>query len=470
MPWALALACAHDPRSGRAQDGSLGWRYRIDVPAALDRLGVEVCFTGAPPRRLVIDDDDAAAVAAVGDLEADGGSPRLDPGSGSIVLGKLPDGACVRYSVALDRLIDGADSRQTARFGDVVAVEPRLVLWRPATLYHEAQIDAELRLAPGVASSVSWEPLGEDRYRVPVTALMWASQAMFGPLVKQRVEAAGATFDVAIVDRPRKLSEAGLARWLSTAADTVAGLYGAFPTERMQVTIVPFPGAAGPVYFGMALRGGGPAVVLLVASEAPDHAFPGEWVAIHEFLHHGMPFVRHADAWLSEGFVTYYTEVLPTRRGFRSEQAGWDALEDGFTRGRRDGTGLTLAEESRDMHETHSYQRVYWGGAAIALLVDVALRLGGGGRSLDEGMRHLLRCCAHAPRMWPADEVLRELDAWAGRPFFAELAAAWLQASDFPALQDTYRKLGVDVIKGELTLNETAPAADVRRAIFARPP
>ncbi len=469
-PAALALACAHGAGDRPGRDSSLAWRYRVDVPAALDRLAVEVCFPGQPPRRLVVDDDDPAAVAALGDLQADGGTARIDHGAGAIVLGRLPPGACVRYAVDVDRLIDGSDSRQTTRFDDVVSIEPRMFLWRPATLFYEAEIEAELVLAPGVEASVSWEPRGDGRFRLPVTALTWASQAVFGKLVRQRVEAAGAVFDVAIVDRPRKLTEAGLERWLTTAADTVASLYGRFPTERMQVVLVPFPGAGGPVYFGMATRGGGPAALLLVASEAADHTFPGEWVAIHEFLHHGMPFIRHADAWMSEGFVTYYTEVLPTRRGFRSERSGWDALQDGFVRGRRDGTGLALEDESRDMHDTHSYQRVYWGGAAIALLLDVALRTGGGGRSLDEAMRHLLRCCARTPRVWPAEAALRELDTWAGSPIFRQTAATWLRASEFPELQETYRKLGVDVIKGSLTLNETAPAADVRRAIFARPP
>lgn len=468
---ALALGlwlagCAHAP--GRGQDGALRWRYRVEVPAEVDRLRVEVCFPERPPRRLVIDERDASAIAAVEQVTADGGAARLDSAAGAIVLGPLPPGACVRYAVALDTLLAGDGTRHQTRVGEVVSTDPRLWLWRPATLYYEAQIELSLALAPGVEASVPWEPLGEGRFDVPITALMWASHAVFGPLVRQRVEAAGATLDVAIVDNPRKLTAAGLARWLTTAADTVATLYGRFPAERMQVTVVPFAGGGGPVYFGMAMRGGGPAVLLLVSSEAADHEFPGEWVAIHEFLHHGMPFVRPEDAWLSEGFVTYYTEVLPTRRGFRSERAGWQALAEGFARGRRDGTGQDLRAESRDMHETRSYQRVYWGGAAIALLADVDLRAGE--RSLDGAMQHLRRCCAHAPRLWSATDLLRELDAWAARPVFVALASAWLRAPEFPDLEEVYRKLGVDVIKGIVTLHDAAPAADVRRAIFARPP
>lgn len=464
----LALGgCAH--ARSRGQDGALRWNYRVEVPAALDRLRVAVCFPDRPPRRLKIDEDDADAIAAVSELSADGGSARLDPEAAAIVLSPLPAGACVRYSVAVEPLMASSGSRLQARVGEVVSVDPRLVLWRPATLYYEAEVALELALAPEIAASVPWPATGAGRYQLPVTALMWASQAVFGALATQTVEAAGATFSVAIVDQPRKVSEAGVARWLTTAAETVASLYGRFPSERMQVVVLPFPGGGGPVYFGMALRGGGPSVQLLVSSEAPDHAFPGEWVAIHEFLHHGMPFVQQTDAWLSEGFVTYYTEILPTRRGFRSEQSGWQALLDGFARGRKDGTGQALARESEAMHDTHSYQRVYWSGAALALLADVALRERSGERSLDAAMRHLLQCCARTPRVWSAEAALRELDAWAGDRVFTDLASLWLSKAEFPELGQLYGKLGLDVIDGEVKIRQSAPAAAVRRAIFSRP-
>lgn len=466
---ALVLACGCAHLNARGSDGALRWRYRVEVPAALDRLRVEVCFPDRPPRRLKIDEDDAAAVGAVSDVSADGGPARLDREAAAIVLGPLPPGACVRYTVGLAALLEGAGSRTLARFGEVVSIDPRLVLWRPASLFFEAEVALELVLAPGVGASVPWQRGAGDVYQLPVTAMMWASEAVFGALVTQTVEAAGARFEVAIVDGPRKLSAAGVERWLTTAAETVATLYGRFPTARMQVVVLPFPGGGGPVYFGMALRGGGPGVVLLVSSEAPDHAFPGEWVAIHEFLHHGMPFIAQEGAWLSEGIVTYYTEVLPTRRGFRSESAGWQALSDGFGRGRQDGGGAPLVDASREMHETHNYQRVYWSGAAIALLADVGLRLGPGERSLDAAMRHLLKCCAATPQVWRADEVLRELDAWAGAPVFTALAGVWLGRAEFPALGALYRKLGLDVINGEVKIRELAPAAAVRRAIFARP-
>ena len=52
----------------------------------------------------------------------------------------------------------------------------------------------------------------------------------------------------------------------------------------------------------------------------------------------------------------------------------------------------------------------------------------------------------------------------------AATKAAWLPRVEFPELDAVYRRLGLDVINGEVKIRQSAPAAAVRRAIFARPP
>ena len=136
------------------------------------------------------------------------------------------------------------------------------------------------------------------------------------------------------------------------------------------------------------------------------------------------------------------------------------------------------------MHENFAYQRVYWGGAAIALLADVALREAGS--SLDAGMRQLQRCCAPTLRVWPAGQILQAMDDSGpalqgprGQPNLAapNLAAPKLEALSspilrsvaFPDLTPIYRKLGVSMVDGVPTLDESAPVAHLRRAIFSPP-
>ena len=473
---AVALGCAHAPRD----EGALAWHYEVTPAAALDRLDVKLCFRDRVPTRLVADDEAAAAYLLAPRELAGGRALTVDVEHGALLVGATA-GKCITYGVDLARLVEEVDERPTVRVGGVVASSPHFWLWRPAKLFREAEVTLSFVLPADMRASVPWPRASESGpYRLSTTAFTWASQVVLGRFAADRFTAAGAEFEVAVMDLPRAISPAGLRRWIGTAAETVGGLYGgAFPVPHMQVLVVPYHGGGDPVYFGMAVRGGGPAVMLLISSAASDDAFPGEWVAIHEFLHHGMPFVDHDDAWLSEGFVTYYTELLRSRAGFRAETAGWRALLAGFERGRNSGVGAPLADESREMHDNHAYQRVYWGGAAIALLADLALREGGS--SLDAAMHKLQRCCAATPRIWPAEQVIATLDTWLAerrdpgaeavthgppRPQLQALVGPILRSAAFPDLTAIYRKLGVSVVNGELTLDESAPLAHIRRAIF----
>jgi hypothetical protein len=468
----LALACAQGcAHLGRGQ-GPQGWHYTVAPSAALDRLDVEVCFRDRIPATLVADEDGAADYLLSATA---GGRPlKIDRASGEITAGDVR-GKCVRYAVDLARMAD--EVVEGVRVGGVMTSSPHLWLWRPQKLVQESEVSLSFDLPADMGASVPWPRLAADgrrpRYHLSSTAFRWASQVVLGDFHALRFTAAGCEFEVAVMDLPREISDEGLQRWLGVAATTVARLYdGRFPVPHVQVIVVPYPGGGDPVYFGMALRGGGPAVQLLVSSEAEDARFPGEWVAIHEFLHHGMPFVQHEDAWLSEGFVTYYTEVLSARAGFQDERAAWGALLAGFGRGARAGTGQSLAQESRDMHENHAYQRVYWGGAAIALIADVALREAGS--SLDAAMRHIQRCCRDTQRVWPAQQVLRAMDdsgpaTAAARPRLEALSGPILRSAGFPRLSAIYRKLGVVVVDGDPKLDESASLAKIRRAIFTQP-
>ena len=482
LPWVglllllFALGCTH---LGGAR-GPRGWHYTVEPSATLDRLDIELCFDDRIPATLVADEDGAADYLL--SATASGRALEIDRESGKIMAGDAR-GKCVRYAVDLARMADEVVERHMVRIGGIVATSPHLWLWRPEDLYQEADVTLAFDLPAKMAASVPWPRAAADgrrpresRYRLPWTAFRWASQVVLGDFHALRFTAAGSEFEVAVMDLPREISDEGLRRWLTVAAATVAKLYdGRFPVPHVQVIVVPYPGGGDPVYFGMALRGGGPAVQLLISSEVEDARFPGEWVAIHEFLHHGMPFVQHEDAWLSEGFVTYYTEVLSARAGFQDERAAWSALLAGFARGARSGAGQSLAEESRDMHENHAYQRVYWSGAAFALMADIALREAGS--SLDAAMRHIQRCCADTPRIWPAQQVLRAMDdaspatpaATTSRPSLAALSGPILRSAGFPELSTIYRKLGVVVVDGDPTLDESASLAKIRRAIFTQP-
>jgi predicted metalloprotease with PDZ domain len=219
--------------------------------------------------------------------------------------------------------------------------------------------------------------------------------------------------------------------------------------------------------FGMALRGGGPAVVLLLDSHAAAAKLSGDWTATHEFLHLGVPRLPPEDAWLFEGLATYYTEIVRARAGSISGAQAYQHLLAGFERGQRQRTWRTLRTESAEMHARRAFFRVYWSGAALALLTDVATRRAGG-TTLDSALRAFAACCASGEEEWTAERVLARLDAALGSSRYADLAHVWLDRSDFPAVSATLLDLGVSLGPRDEALFSKGRDSRIREEIVAK--
>jgi hypothetical protein len=155
-----------------------------------------------------------------------------------------------------------------------------------------------------------------------------------------------------------------LVAWVEAAAQEMASLFGRFRGGRLQVVVRGVP-ALEAVPFGQTFRGGGASVALLVSRALDAEAARADWVAVHEMFHTGLPAMRPEDAWLYEGLASYYQNVLRLRGGRATPSEAWRDLADGFRRGRGAQTGRTLADEARDMRQTHAYWSVYWGGGAV---------------------------------------------------------------------------------------------------------
>jgi hypothetical protein len=236
---------------------------------------------------------------------------------------------------------------------------------------------------------------------------------------------------------------------------------------RVQVIVEPVGPAREPVVFGRAMQAGGEAVLLYLAGDAEDADLPLEWIAVHELTHLGLPWIVTEDAWLSEGFVTWYQETLRGRAGYYGQEGAWRALEEGFARGRRSTSDRPLAEESRLMAQRHAYMRVYWAGAALAMRIDLALRAESGGRtSLDDVMRLWNLPQIRARRGWRGLELLAEADRRLGSRVCEASARAFLPRAEFPPTEDLFASLGIG--RGEdgvRTYSPDAAARALRRAV-----
>ena len=165
---------------------------------------------------------------------------------------------------------------------------------------------------------------------------------------------------------------------------------------------------------------------------------------------------------MTEGLATYYQEVLRAREGVIGEEAAWSALLSGFARGRAEGTGRTLDEECRDLGETRAYGRVYWAGAALAMLADVEYRRESAGESsLDTAMR---RAAERLDRTLTAEELAEAMDGREGGAL-ARVLARWRSSTDFPDVEPALEWMGVRRGASGIELVE-AEGASVRDAIM----
>jgi hypothetical protein len=459
---AVLLALFAGAASAEPARGSVEWTWRIAPSEDLSRLAVTACFRGMRPEFLRLDDE-----GCYGCLRGPGGTPFPLPfRPQGAAAARLPADGCLRYEV---------DLREAARrVGTSVVGSPGAWLLRPHDRPSGTRARVAFDLPEGWSVSVPWAPRPEaagPEFELDPTAFVLLGVAAIGRLEHDRFEASGATIETAVLDRPRKASREGIRRWLSEAARAVATIHGSFPERRLQVIVEPVPGGRDPVPFGRSYDGGGRALHLLLSVGAADADLPGEWVAVHEMVHATTPTIRPEDAWFSEGLATWYQEVARARAGLRSRERAWQNLLEGFERGRRGGTGRALREESREMHRHHAYFRVYWAGAAIALLADLELRRTTGGRTtLDAMMRLLQREPGRGAGLFAAGDLVAFFGERTGTDVVRRIAETHLARSAFPDLAAALDWLGVSWDGETLVLRNDAPGAAVREAILAAPP
>jgi hypothetical protein len=454
---AAPVAAASGPR----------WTYRVRVADDLASLDVRLAFEGFVPRRLVMADGGPPRPVEV--LSDDGVRVTPDPTDPALLLAAPGASAHVAYRVDLRDVNRGA----VQRVGGAVLAHACSWMLRPALVPPDLETIVAFEGPPGLDVEAPWERLGDPPvFRVPRTSWDFIGHVAFGRLETQRFEAAGAQVRLVRLGGPVAAGDDGLRRWVAEAVAADAEPYGGrFPERRFTVFVVSVPGAGEAVPFGSAWYGGGPHVVLLVGAEATEQALRADWTAVHEIFHATMPPIDRDDSWLSEGFATWHQEILRARAGMQTPAAAWQEVESGFRRGRRRGGDLPLEQESRAMHANHSYHRVYWAGAALALLLDVDLRrASGGARTLDDVLRWMREIPGGLGRPVTAREAIAYVDARLGEPRFGRLAATWLARSEFPDVAPVQAWLGVAVGEdGNVVLKDGAPGARVREAITARP-
>jgi hypothetical protein len=425
--------------------------YRVSVDAGLQRLEVEACFEPSLPPSLAPADRRAAKYLIRPRLVEDGRERVLEPAGSRLALPPAEAGGCVRYGVDLDAAARAGGryaQRLALRISDARLISPHLFLWAPPGGPEGATI--RFVLPDGFAVSVPWAPVPDrpGTYVLGPRPLAWDARIALGPLTRSTIRLPGLVLEVALLPGEPPAPGREIDQWLRRSGEALAAIDDSgrwAPIERLQVLVVPIGRSGEPVPWAEVMRGGGDAVHLYIDQTRPLAGFLADWTLVHELSHLLHPYLDGDGRWLYEGLASYYQNVLRARVGLLEPHTAWRRLHAAFGRGRAaTRPGQSLARASDRMPVERAFMRVYWSGAAIALLADLELRERSGGReSLDTALVELRRRHGPFDRAWSADELLEALDEATGTRVFTDLAARWVGSDQFPNLSDAYRSLGL---------------------------
>lgn len=263
---------------------------------------------------------------------------------------------------------------------------------------------------------------------------------------------------------------AEIVEWVQSTADSMKLVYGRFPNPNALIIVIPSSengwDSDSPVTFGRVTRSNGETVELFVNPDRPIDEYYSDWTATHEFSHLMLPLLDQRYRWISEGFATYYQNVLMSRSERYTPEFAWQRLTEGFVRGRESRPDLS-PNDAASGGIGQARMKVYWSGAAIALMADIELRKrSGGNESLDLALDHLQSCCLPANRRWTGPELFEKLDSFVSSPVFMPLYRQYANNDGFPDLGPLLQDLGVSTHQdGTVSLDDSKPLAELRAAI-----
>jgi len=377
---------------------------------------------------------------------------------------------CLAYRVDLEKAAS-LDRRYYQSDAKSLIVRIPLWMWRPR-LGGADEVIVSFELPDGVNVSVPWQPLAdrEDSFRLTSSPQSGSAIAIFGEFAAETVRVADA--DLRIVSVPSRANpiSAEVIDWTRKTAELVALAYGRFPNRYARVLLLPVANrrSESAVQFGRVVRDGGNTIELMVDPSKPEESFLNDWTATHEFSHLMLPYIDRDERWISEGFAQYYQNILLARAGRYTQQFAWQKLNNGLVRGRESAPDLS-PNEAAGGEERNTRMKVYWSGAALALLADVELRRRSAGEeSLDYVLGRFQSCCLPSPRTWTGMELFEKFDALIDEPLFVDLYQRHADAAGFPEFRPVLDKLGVVVAGQDVRLADDAELGEIRDSLTAR--
>lgn len=279
----------------------------------------------------------------------------------------------------------------------------------------------------------------------------------FVNLAVQNLEVSGAALEVAFAPGDHVLPQSVLLSWIEQSARATATYYGRFPVSRAQILVLPVSGAG--IRTGTSYGYNGAAIKVSVGTRSAERHLDSDWVMTHEMVHLAFPGMRSEHHWLEEGIATYVEPIARAQAGQLSTERVWAELVGGLPNG-------LPADGDRGLDNTPTWGRTYWGGALFCLLADIEIRSRTGNRfGLQDALIAVNRAGGNIEKSWSIARVLEIGDEATGVPVLRELYDRMKAAPLDPDLDALWKRLGVRVSGGKIELDDSAPLADIRRAI-----
>ncbi|MDB4938947.1 MAG: hypothetical protein JWP87_5919 [Labilithrix sp.] len=437
--------------------------YAATWDPATGVVGVEARFTASASSAFGLD---RGAEAFARDVEASAdrdGAPWVPVVRNGRQFEAAPcaSGPCrLRYRYALREAAKKIDDLDVAsEEGEVVEAPPSTWLLAPTRAPRQLRLRFRVacpegsRFVTGVFHSeevpAAWDISIDDLWTSPYTA--------FGPFKVRSVPVKGGSIELAVGPGKTAVSEEDIAHWVEASARAVTTYYGRFPMRSALVMLIVSRGRW--VGSGRTLSGGGGTVFVRIGERAMPKAYRDDWVLVHEMIHLTFPSVTREQDWAEEGIATYAEPFARVRAGLVSEADAWLGLVEGLP------NGLPAAGD-RGLDRTHTWGRIYWGGALFWFVADVEIRKRTQNRfGLEDALRAVVDAGGSNASRWPLADVMSAGDRATGVPVLRELYEAMASSPHPIELEPLLKSLGVELSGGRVTFDDKAPLAGIRRAI-----
>jgi len=266
----------------------------------------------------------------------------------------------------------------------------------------------------------------------------------------------GSTITVHIEPEPPPVSEAAVLAWVRTAARAVSAYYGRFPVSDVRV-MIDTGDHGGRIHHGVTYRGR--RITIDLAQDTREEDFGRDWELTHEMFHLAFPLLDEDYDWMGEGLSDYMEPIARVRIGTLSVPIVWRDLVEGLPK------GLPKAAD-QGLDHTHTWGRIYWGGTLYWLLADLEIRRRTQGkRSIHDALQAILDAGGNGRTSWDLDKVLDVGDKATGTRVLHELHDRMGDKPYAPDLDDLWKRLGVIYNHRQITFDEAAPEAALRKSI-----